>query len=47
MTVKLQVENRPWLRRLITGFPPWQPRFDTSSSQVGFEVDKMALQQVS
>jgi hypothetical protein len=36
----------PWLKRLVTGFPPWWPRFKTWSSHVGFVVDKVALGQV-
>jgi hypothetical protein len=34
------------LRRLIAGFPPWQPGFDPRSGYVGFMVDKVALGQV-
>jgi hypothetical protein len=33
------------LKRLVTGFPPWRPRF-ASGHHVGFVVDKAALGQV-
>jgi hypothetical protein len=36
----------PYLRRLVAGFPPWPPGFDTRSCHVGFVVDKVALRQV-
>jgi hypothetical protein len=33
----------PWLKQLVTGFPPWRPRFEPRS---GYVVDKVALGQV-
>jgi hypothetical protein len=36
----------PWIKRLITGFPPRRPGF-ASGQHVGFVVDKAALGQVS
>jgi hypothetical protein len=36
----------PWLRRLVAGFPPRRPGFETGSFHVGFVVDKMVLGQV-
>jgi hypothetical protein len=36
----------PWLRRLVAGFPPLRPGFDSGSVHVGFVVDKVALGQV-
>jgi hypothetical protein len=36
----------PYLRRLVTGFPPRRPGFEPSSGQVGFVVDKVVLGQV-
>jgi hypothetical protein len=35
----------PQLKRLVTGFPPWQPGF-ASGQHVGLVVDKAALKQV-
>jgi hypothetical protein len=36
----------PELRRLVAGFPPWRPRFESRSAHVGFVVEKVALGQV-
>jgi hypothetical protein len=36
----------PWLRRIVAGFPPRRPGFDSVSGHVGFVVDKVALGQV-
>jgi hypothetical protein len=36
----------PLLKRLVAGFPPGQPGFDLWSDQVGFAVDKVALERV-
>jgi hypothetical protein len=36
----------PSLKRLVIGFPPRRPWFDPGSGQVGFVVDKVALEQV-
>jgi hypothetical protein len=47
--IQFQVEMKkavPSLKRLVAGFPPWQPRFDPRSGQVGLVVDKVALGQV-
>jgi hypothetical protein len=35
------------LRRLVTGFPPRRPEFDTRARHVGFVMDNVALEQVS
>jgi hypothetical protein len=37
----------PKLTRLVSGFPPRRPEFDTRSSHVGFVVEKTVLRQVS
>jgi hypothetical protein len=36
----------PLLKRLVVGFPPRRPGFEPVSGQVGFVVDKVALDQV-
>jgi hypothetical protein len=36
----------PYVRRLITGFPPRLPRVDPRSGHVGFVVDEVVLRQV-
>jgi hypothetical protein len=33
----------PWLRRLVAGFPPRRPGFETRSGHVEFVVDKVAV----
>jgi hypothetical protein len=35
------------LKRLVAGFPPRRPGFEPGSGQVGFVVDKVALEQAS
>jgi hypothetical protein len=37
---------KPFLRQLVTGFPPQWPGFEPRSSHVGFVVDKVALGEV-
>jgi hypothetical protein len=37
----------PQVRRLVAGFPPLRPGFESRSGNVGFVVDKVALGQVS
>jgi hypothetical protein len=34
------------MKRLVAGFPPWQPGFNPGSGQMGFVVHKVALGQV-
>jgi hypothetical protein len=34
------------LKRLVTGFPPWRPGFESGAGHVGFVVDKVAMGQV-
>jgi len=36
----------PWLRRLVAGLSPRNPRFDLTSVRVRYEVGKLALAQV-
>jgi hypothetical protein len=36
----------PYLRWLVTGFPPWWPRLEPRPGHVGFVMDKVALKQV-
>jgi hypothetical protein len=36
----------PWLRRLVAGFPPRRPGFNSRSEHVGFVVDNVAPGQV-
>jgi hypothetical protein len=36
----------PKLKRLVAGFPPRRPGFEPGSGQVGFVVDKVAVEQV-
>jgi hypothetical protein len=36
----------PYLRRLVSGFPPRRPGFEPRSGHVGFVVDKVELGQV-
>ena len=36
----------PWLRRLVAGLSLRRPGFDPGSVQMGFVVDKVALEQV-
>jgi hypothetical protein len=36
----------PYLKRLVTAFPPRRTGFDPRSSHVGFVVDKLALTKV-
>jgi hypothetical protein len=36
----------PELRRLVAGFPPRRPGFETGSGHVEFVVDKVAVEQV-
>jgi hypothetical protein len=36
----------PYLRHLVTDFPPRRPRFEPRSGHVGFVVEKMVLRQV-
>jgi hypothetical protein len=51
-TLGFGVESKPgkgrlYLRRLVAGFPPRRPGFDPTSGYVEFEVDKVALEQIS
>jgi hypothetical protein len=36
----------PWLRRLVAGFSPRRPDFDSGLVRVGFVVDKVTVGQV-
>jgi hypothetical protein len=33
----------PYLRRIVAGFTPWKPRFDSSSIHVRFVVERVAV----
>jgi hypothetical protein len=39
-------EAVPWLRWLVTGFPPRRAGFESGSGHVEFVVDKVAMKQV-
>jgi hypothetical protein len=42
-TVRLLTSSVPWLRRVITGLPPWGHGFDIWPGLVEFVRDKLAL----
>jgi hypothetical protein len=41
-----RIEAATWLKRLAAGFAPQRPGFAPESCQVGFVVDKVALEYV-
>jgi hypothetical protein len=42
-SVNILLEAVPQFRRLVAGFPPRRPGFETRSGHVGFVVDKVEL----
>jgi hypothetical protein len=42
-TYKCSDKAMPQLRRLVAGFPPWRPGFESMSGHMGFVVDEVAL----